>query len=226
VGNRLKFGVGEFYHLYNRGTDKRKIFLAKRDYERFLALLYICNSKNPVHLDDLLKSPHSQGETLRIVTEASINEGALVDVVAYCLMPNHFHLLVRQKEEGGVSRFMQKLTTGYTMYFNKRYERTGVLFQGVFKSEHAAEDRYLKYLLSYIHLNPIKLIDSKWKESGITNKKKAEEYLERYVYSSYIDYLGVTRPEGKILERHALPAYFETVKDFKTSITEWLEYTP
>src|SRR3989344_4623952 len=81
----------------------------------------------------------------------------LVDIGAFCLMPNHFHLLLREKEDGNISLFMKKLLTAYVMYFNKKYERTGSLFEGKFKSEPVREDNYLKYLFSYIHLNPIKL---------------------------------------------------------------------
>ena len=148
----------------------------------------------------------------------------LVDLCAYCLMPNHFHLLVRERSSGGISRFMQKLTTGYTMYFNTRRERTGALFQGRFKAEHAKEDRYLKYLISYIHLNPVKLIESKWKETGIVNRKRAETYLEQYRWSSFGDYCGLERPEGALINQSALPAYHETPHDFKESVTEWLGY--
>ncbi len=139
-------------------------------------------------------------------------------------MPNHVHLLIREKNDGGTSRFMQKLATAYTMYFNTRYERTGSLFQGAFKSSHADDDRYLKYLISYIHLNPVKLIEPKWKERGIENRKAAEKYLKEYEYSSYLDYLGVKRKEKAIIDAAALPEYFESPSDFKTSVTEWLSY--
>ena len=91
-------------------------------------------------------------------------------------MPNHFHILVKEKIENGISKFMGKLTTGYSMYFNKRYDRTGSLFQGVFKSVHADSDEYLKYLFAYIHLNPIKLINPEWKENGIKDKNRANAF--------------------------------------------------
>ena len=139
-------------------------------------------------------------------------------------MPNHFHLLVRELEDGGISKFMQKITTGYTMYFNKRSDRNGALFQGRFKATHVADDRYLRYLISYIHLNPVKLIEPKWKETGIANQVHAERYLETYTASSYPDYLGKKRAEGMILTKEALPEYFSSGSDFKTFVTEWLTY--
>jgi len=139
-------------------------------------------------------------------------------------MPNHFHLLVHEKEDRSVSTFMQKLMTAYTMYFNRQNDRSGVLFQGKYKATHADEDRYLKYLISYIHLNPIKLLEPRWKEIGIQDRKSAERYLQRYPHSSYSDYLGVPRIESKILNKETLPDYFDTARDFKAEIADWFEY--
>lgn len=214
----FSFALGEFYHLYNRGTDKRNVFTSRFDRDRFLALLYLANQDGAVDLK-------LQGQTLSEVIQERTG-APLVEIVAYCLMPNHFHLLIRELEEGGISKFMQKLTTGYTMYFNKRHDRSGALFQGTFKATHVADDRYLRYLISYIHLNPIKLIEPKWKETGITDKAHAERYLETYMLSSYLDYLGKKRLEGMILAREALPEYFSSGTEFKTFVTEWLTYAP
>ncbi len=214
----IEFAPEEFYHVYNRGTEKRKIFMARNDYGRFLALMYLANQEEPTELK-------LQGRTLERIRKPRKGK-QLVDIVTYCLMPNHFHLLIREIEEGGISKFMQKLTTGYTMYFNKRNERNGSLFQGRFKATHVADDRYLRYLISYIHLNPIKLIEPKWKETGITNKVLAERYLETYTPSSYLDYLGKKRLEGMVLSREALPEYFSSCADFKIFVAEWLTYKP
>ena len=215
MARNFSFATGEFYHIYNRGTDKRRIFMSRSDRNRFLALLYLANQDEPVDLK-------LQGLTL---LEIERTGEPLIEIVAYCLMPNHFHLLIRELEEGGISKFMQKITTGYTMYFNKWHERNGALFQGTFKATHVADDRYLRYLISYIHLNPIKLIEPKWKEVGITDKARAERYLENYTESSYLDYLGKKRPEGMILTHEALPEYFSSGADFKTFVTEWLTYS-
>ena len=223
VSRNISIASDEFYHLYNRGTEKRDIFTIKADRERFLALLYLCNTTEPVRIDDIQKS---QGSTLR-KTEAlfEIERGeTLIDICAYCLMPNHFHLLVREKEDQGISKFMQKLMTGYTMYFNKRHERSGALFQGKFKAAHADEERYLKYLISYIHLNPVKLIEPRWKENGIRDREKAEKYLNGYNDSSYLDYLGTSRAESSILTKEALPEYFDDARDFETEVMDWLAY--
>ena len=212
----LRIAPGEFYHLYNRGVEKRNIFRSRFDYERFTALLYLGNQDQAT---DLKRQGRSFSEIADVRTGTP-----LVDIVAYCLMPNHFHLLVREREEGGVGKFMQKLTTGYTMYVNKHYQRSGALFEGTYKAKHAGDERYLRYLISYIHLNPVKLIDSKWKEEGIKNRLQAERYLENYAHSSYLDYLGIERPQAKLLERKTGVEFFESAGDAKKCIAEWLSY--
>ena len=216
MARTFSFAPGEFYHIYNRGTEKRNIFTSNSDRNRFLALLYLANQGDPADLK-------LQGSTLLEISVGRTSS-PLVEIAAYCLMPNHFHLLIRELEDGGISKFMQKITTGYTMYFNKKNGRSGSLFQGRFKATHVADDRYLRYLISYIHLNPVKLIEPKWKETGITDQAHAERYLETYFQSSYLDYIGKNRLEGMILSREALPEYFVSGTEFKTFVTEWLTY--
>ena len=206
---------GEYYHIYNRGNSKQKIFHDNEDYFRFMSLLFACNSINNFRSGALAKgeSPYDFERKKQIVSIGS-----------YCVMPNHFHILITQIEERGVSKFIQKLSTAYSMYYNKKYKRTGGLLEGKFKSEHAKNDRYLKYLFSYIHLNPIKLIQKDWKEIGIKNKKETLEYLQNYKYSSYLDYLGIKRIQNKILNTEDFPKYFLNKKSFQEDILEWLSY--
>jgi putative transposase len=158
MGQRqVNFAIGEFYHLYNRGNHKQEIFLDEQDYVRFQRLLYLCNGSVPINIRDIRATnvdfyKYERGDQL-------------VALGAYCLMPNHFHILMTPLIENGVSLFMKKLGTSYSMYFNKRYDYTGSLFEGRYKSSYAGEDTYLKYLYSYIHLNPMKLLDRNWKDS-------------------------------------------------------------
>lgn len=217
MSRNFSFSIDEFYHLYNRGTEKRKIFLSHSESERFVSLLYLCNSTEAIHRSDFSNTDLSQ-------LLKTNRKGTLIDIAAYCLMPNHFHVLVREHTEGGISRFMQKLMTAYTMYFNKKYERNGTLFQGKFKAEHADEDVYLKYLIAYIHLNPIKLLDPTWRKEGLRNKRKAEKHLHTYKFSSFLDYAATERPESSILNKAALPEYFPTPGDFLNEMFEWLHY--
>src|ERR1035437_6376747 len=174
---KVNFVSGEYYHIYNRGNSKQKIFHDKQDYSHFLNLLYIFNTHKNCNLYDLKRNYSFDLYTVEV-------ENNLVNIGAYCLMPNHFHILITQTEKGDISKFMQKLTTAYVMYYNKKYKRTGSLFEGKFKSEYIDNDRYLKYLFSYIHLNPIKLIQKDWKEVGILNKIEVIKYLKTYEYSS------------------------------------------
>jgi putative transposase len=142
-------------------------------------------------------------------------------------MPNHFHLLVRVKGEKGLSEFLKKTLTGYSMYFNKKYKRTGSLFEGAFKAQHVDSDEYLKYLFAYIHLNPIKLFEGSWKESGIQDRYSAKKFLANYQLSSYLDFLRIQRPEKKILSTASFPDYFNNdVGSFDTYIKFWLDFTP
>ncbi|MCR4283756.1 MAG: transposase [Parcubacteria group bacterium] len=211
---KIQFSIGEFYHIYNRGNDKRGIFLNGSDFERFMKLLFVCNNNKSVVFKIIQGVPLDRidrGETL-------------VDIGVYCLMPNHFHILVREKTEGGITKFLGKLSTGYSMYFNKKNERTGKLFEGVFKATHVDNDEYLKYLFAYIHLNPVKLIDPEWKEKGISDIEKTKEYLNSYKYSSYLDYIGQNREEAVILNKSEFPEYFVDFKEFDDFISEWLKY--
>ncbi len=212
---KVSFVAGEYYHIYNRGNSKQKIFHDKEDYERFTGLLYACNQVGNLRSDDLQKN---QGLFNIVRTDI------IVGIGAYCLMPNHFHVLITEIQEGGISRFMQKFTTAYVMYYNKKYKRTGSLFEGKFKAQHAGDDRYLKYLFSYIHLNPLKLIYKNWKENGVYDKKEALQYLTNYKYSSYVDYLGSERIMNKILDVKVFPEYFPNKESFIEEIFDWLGY--
>lgn len=201
------FAFGEFYHLYNRGTEKRRIFLDKQDYQYFLFLMYVCNTIRSIEL--------------RKVGENFDRGEALVNIGAYCLMPNHFHILITENIDGGISKYMLKLMTGYSMYFNKKYKRTGKLYEGVFKSTYANKDNYLKYLYSYIHLNPAKLVDKNWKEKSNRNTIKLLEYVFDYPYSSIKEYKDNV---FHILNPIPFPDYFQKIINHKKELFEWLNF--
>jgi len=215
---RVAFVLGEYYHLYNRGNSKQKIFLDEADHNRFLKLLFLCNSKLNINFRNVI-------DVTKDVLVFERRE-TLVDIGAFCLMPNHFHLLLREKEDGNISLFMKKLLTAYVMYFNKKYERTGSLFEGKFKSEHVGEDNYLKYLFSYIHLNPIKLIDPKWRIEGIKDRLKAQKYILDYEYSSYACLGDENQKWSKIINTNNFPKYFLTPTDYKREMFDWLSSSP
>ncbi|MAG12458.1 hypothetical protein CL630_01455 [bacterium] len=221
MARKEQFAENEFYHLYNRGVDKRDIFLKREDYDRFMRLLYVCNGESEIRMEVLRTLSFS--ELLKMFSRRK----PLVAIGAYCLMPNHFHILIRQIQPNGISRFMQKLMTAYSMYFNTKYERSGTLFEGRFKSKRAIHDNYLRYLFAYIHLNPVKLVDSTWKEKGIQNLQEARTQLLHYDYSSYLDFIGKVRPEGAIVSnaKEFFPEYFEDFAEFDEFINAWLTYS-
>ena len=213
------FVQGEFYHVYNRGTDKRIIFLNNFDYQRFILLLHVLNTNNSLKIRDLLRK-HSFDELLKIK-----NEDPLVGIGAYCLMPNHFHLLLTPLTEDGISKFMLKLQTSYSMYFNIKNKRSGGLFQGVFKSQYIRDDRHLRYIYSYIHINPAKLKDKNWKEKGPRDFQLLKDFVLNYNYSSIKEYIN---NDFNIVNTSVFPDYkqlYKTEKEyFKTMIDDWLNY--
>lgn len=221
ANRKQSFAPGEFYHLYNRGNSKQVIYRDEADRHRFLQLLYLANSTGS------FKVRHYEYERNKYRIP---RDEPLVAIGAYCLMPNHFHILLTQPENGDVSKFMQKLITSYSMYFNKKYDRIGALFEGKFKSQYVDSDEYLRYLFSYIHLNPVKLIDPHWKEQGIQDEEAAAQYLASYPFSSYIDYqtfhTGPTcaaRNQAAILTPDVFPNYFSTLKEFESHIFDWFK---
>ena len=111
------FAQGEYYHIYNRGNSKQKIFHDKGDYLRFISLLYVSNSNQSFNFYDLNRDINFNVYELE-------RKNLLVGIGAYCIMPNHFHILITEKVEGGISKFMQKLSTAYSMYYNKKYKNT------------------------------------------------------------------------------------------------------
>lgn len=212
---KTSFVTGEFYHIYNRGNSKQNIFLDIKDYHRFVDLLFAVNRNEKFNFADSVKG---------ISVYEKDSDNPLVAIGAYCLMPNHFHILMTPLVEGGISKFMQKLSTAYVMYFNQKNERTGALFEGKFKSQHGDTDQYLKYLFSYIHLNPLKLKHRNWKEKGIQNKKGVIQYLSEYQCSSFSNYQKIERVQNKILNIKVFPNYFPKKQDFIKEIFSWISY--
>lgn len=142
---KVNFAIGEFYHIYNRGVDKRQIFSGIDDIKRFFQSMEEFNTVNAIgsiYENSFLKKKTLGGETSK-----------LVNFVCYCLNRNHYHFILEQVLDGGIERFMQKIGTGYTMYFNNKYKRTGSLFQGIFKSSHINSNEYLLHVSAYVNLN-------------------------------------------------------------------------
>lgn len=208
MARNYQFAPEEYYHIYARGFEKLPVFRGDDDYWAFIERLYLLNTPERINIRDVkqeLSRGLTSGEASGSAEIFSVRpKASLVDIGAYCLMPNHFHILVREKQNSGISKFMQKLMTSYTMYFNKRHERTGAIFGSSYKAQHVLDDQYLRYLFAYIHMNPRKIISS----------------LRKYQYSSYLDYCGVDRPQRTILAKGAFPDYFEGAHE--QEVERWL----
>lgn len=190
----------DFYHLINRGVDKRKVFMEDGDYIRFIHDMYVFN--------DTQNTPN-------YVVKARVSErkrNLLVRIHAFSLMPNHYHILASPVQDGGLSLFMRKLNMGYAKYFNEKYRRTGVLWQGTFRKIHIKRDAHFKYIPYYIHLNPLDLMHSQWRSGVLQNNKDALVSLGKYRWSSYLDYNGV-RNFPSLLYTSDLHAVLGTKKD-------------
>ena len=216
---RPSFANDNFYHVYNRGTDKRKIFQDQEDHQRFIHDLFEFNDANSVI--NILRRFTTRTDGSPTSYQVRKPRKLLVDVVSFCLMPNHYHLLLRQRKDGGLSKFIQKLGTGYTHYFNQKYQRSGVLFQGKFKAIHITDDEYLTHLSRYIHLNPLELKYPEYKEKGIKDWSAAATYLGSYHWSSYLDYIGIpTYPS--VTHRDFLLQYFDGQPlKYEKFVREW-----
>ncbi len=199
---KIKFVENEYYHLFSRGVEKRRIFLNKKDYDRFQALLYILNQKDHFHVSNFFKNKQNSARDLYDQERSE----PLVSILSYSLMANHFHIVAMEIVENGISTFMMRLLTAYSMYFNIKNERSGPLFVRPFRSEHVDNDSYFLYIFDYVHVNCLDIYEEGWKEKGIKNKKDAQSFLENYRFSSYPDFCGLqNRLESKILDFDNMP---------------------
>ena len=202
MNREVPLSTGEVYHVYNRGAHKQKVFTSPIDYARFQLLLYLGNAKDPVHMGNLL-SKYKGPTFIKIYQEHDISkEEKLVDILAYSLLPNHFHLVLKQKVNGGISLFLKKVATAYSMYFNGKYDHSGTLFQGRFKSSHVDTPEYLRWLFAYVYLNAADLC----KENALSKKTT---FLRQYRYSSLPDALDEGRPERSIVAIETLLTDFK-----------------
>lgn len=222
---RPKFADGEIYHIYNRGVDKREIFGNRKDKFRFIHNLFEFNDIKPAR-NIFYRFPSQSYEVeLRKISETKNDSkdcNPLVEILAFCLMPNHYHLLLTQKKENGITNFMRKLGAGYTVYFNQKYERTGALFQGKFKAVLVKNDAHFLYLPYYIHFNPLKLVDPLWKDGRINNWEAAIKFLETYRWSSFLDYAGQNNFPF-VIRKEFLLNFYKDESEYKNESFKWLK---
>ncbi len=221
------FANNNFYHVFNRGVEKRTIFQNRGDYFRFMKSLYEFNDEDSTFnvARDVRSLASNRSDNFNGSWPREKKRKLLVNIVCFCLMPNHFHLILEQLRDNGISAFMHKLGTGYTKYFNIRTERVGSLFQGTFKAKYIERDEYLTHLSRYIHLNPVELIEPGWKEGEAKNRvknwDKINKFLGKYRWSSYLDYIGKENFPS-VIDNRFLMGYFDGSRDYKNFVNSWL----
>lgn len=163
-----------YYHVYCRGIEKKDIFLDDMDHDRFVQSLWVFNNK----------------KRTRFNLEVNQDREILIDLINFCLMPNHFHLLIRAEESINMSKYMQKLMIAYTMYFKKKYKKDGRVFESKYRQKHIETDRYLRHISDYIHNNPLRLKYKNYKSINLllgffVLDENAKKWLKEYKYSSH-----------------------------------------
>ncbi len=193
---KAPFIIGEYYHIYNRGTDKRLVFMDISDLMRFIQSMDEFNVLDPI--GSILENKNKEKEFGNRITK-------LVEIVSYSLNPNHYHFILSPLVENGIEKFMQKLGIGFTRYFNEKYKRSGVLFQGKYKSIHINTDKYLMYLSAYINLNN-KIHFLSHPESKVDKEKL-------FYKSSWKEYLGENKEN--FCNKSIVLGRYKTIDDYR-----------
>jgi len=210
----------EIYHIVIRGVADSLLFKDESDYYRGIFSIYEFNNTKPVEIRERRKQRKIEKASGGM---SSDNRDLLVEILAFCFMPNHIHLLLKQLKDDGISRFMQKVGTGYVSYFNKKYRRMGHLFQARFGAIHIKTEEQFKNVFVYIHTNPISLVAPEWKEKGIGNSKKVIEFLGNYRWSSYLDYIG-KKNFPSIIDKELLNKILGSEKGCQKFVENWILY--
>jgi len=197
---KTEFANGEYYHIFNRGVDKREVFSDAKDYERFLLSMDLLNDEQEGLMIDWrdYKKSNSEATVDAFLKLGFRKRDPLVEIVAYCLNPNHYHFILKQVKEKGIEKFMHKVGVSHSKYFNKKNKRSGSLFQGKFKSAHIDSNEYLLYLSAYVNKN--NFIHGYNKNDG-------------WPYSSLPDYLG--KRNNVLVNKDIILGQFENAKEYK-----------
>jgi putative transposase len=206
---------GSYIHVLNRGVKKMPIYRQKSDLWRLLFNLFYLNSQNvPANWNRVLDKENQLGSF--IWPKEWGKREPIVSLLAYVIMPNHFHLILKERQNGGVSKFMHKITMSYSKYVNAKYKESGTLFQGRFKSLSVDEDNYMRYLAVYIMVkNPFELFPQGGLEGAIKNFDKAWDWAIDYPFCSLADYVG-KRERSVILDKDILGEVFDDPESFKS----------
>jgi putative transposase len=208
------------FHILNRGVDKRKIFMNDKDRLRFVHNLYEFNDENNV-TNNLLAFFKQNGYN-NIGCRYYKPRKLLVEIYAFCLMDNHYHLMLSSKTKDNIAKFMKKLNMGYAKYFNQKYQRSGALFQGKYKSISINNHSHFIHLPYYIHLNPLDYHSPEWREKKLKDLSQAIKFLKNYRWSSHLDYLG-KKNFASIINKEFLLEIFGNEIEYQKRIKQFLK---
>jgi putative transposase len=220
IDNIIIKSMAELYHVLNRGVDKRKIFMDDKDYFRFIHDLFEFNDEDNV-ANAIFRFRRPTIDVGHRYIEHKKRK-LLVDVHAFCLMPNHYHLLLSSRVENGIPLFMKKLNGGYAKYFNARHERTGTLFERRYKSVSINNQAHFIHLPYYIHLNPLDMFAPEWRERKLKDYKGSVKFLNSCRWSSHLDYLG-EQNFPSLTSRDFLLEIFGGEKGYKKKLDGYLK---
>ncbi len=209
---RKNLAIGEYYHIYNRENNKQPLFFEERDWARFLFLtLYL---QSPITFYNMSRPVsyfvrHRRSNMFNMFNiskniEDDVIKNRYVELINFCLMPNHFHITAREIKEGGISKYLQRIQIAYTKYLNTKREKSGHLFQGSFRAVHIKDNTQLLHLSAYIHRNPREI--NQWK-----NKE------QEYPWSSYRDYIKENRWSG-LLKKEIILGQFSGKKEYQNFV--------
>jgi len=229
---KQQFVNGEIYHIVLRGIDGNVIFRNTDDYYRGIFSIYEFNNAKSVTIRERRKVRAKIKELSRednrgrasVADDFSVDQrDKFIELFTFCFMPNHPHLLLRQVNDGGITKFMSKFGTGYGGYFNRKYHRKGYVFEDRFHAVHIKNEEQLKTVFVYIHANPISLVQPGWKEKGIEDPEKVIEFLENYKWSSYADYIG-KKNFLSVTDRDFILKIMGGEKGCKEFVEYWVRY--
>jgi putative transposase len=200
--------TGEYYHVYNRGVAYQPIFNKTRDYERMLqGIQYYQYNNVPIRFSKVLQRQQKERDEIFFTLQKQNDK--IVDIVAYCLMPNHFHFLIKQNVDDGLSRFLRLMINSYVKYFNTKYKRAGTLFQGMFKVVHIETEDQLLHLSRYIHLNPV-----------VAYLVKDKDFMS-YPWSSHQEYLS---NKATISNPQVILDHFSKKQSYEQFVLDQVDY--
>lgn len=212
----------EFYHIITRTVGDTIVFKNEADFYRGVFSIYEFNNNNPVNIWERRKERTVEKKKLGPTSLTLQKRDMFVEILAFSFMSNHLHLLLKQVKDNGISNFMKKFGTGFAMYFNRKYNRKGHLFNK-FKSVHIESETQLKNTFTYIHTNLISLIEPRWKEDGIKKPQKVIKFLENNKRHSYPDYLE-KKNFPSVTQRDFILEVMGGIEGCRSSVNDWIMY--